>query len=34
MSITLKEVEHTYSPETPFAYHALKGVNLGIKQAV
>lgn len=32
MSITFKEVEHTYSPETPFAYHALKGVNLDIKQ--
>ena len=28
MSITFKEVEHTYSEDTPFAYHALKGVNL------
>lgn len=32
MSITFKEVEHTYSEDTPFAYHALKGVNLDIKQ--
>ena len=32
MSITFKEVEHTYSADTPFAYHALKGVNLDIKQ--
>ena len=31
MSITFKEVEHTYSENTPFAYHALKGVNLNIK---
>ena len=30
MSITLKEVEHIYSENTPFAYHALKGVNLKI----
>lgn len=28
MSITFKEVEHIYSENTPFAYHALKGVNL------
>ena len=32
MSITFKKVEHTYSADTPFAYHALKGVNLDIKQ--
>lgn len=32
MSITFKEVEHTYSEDTPFAYHALKGVNLNIKK--
>lgn len=32
MSITFKEVEHTYSADTPFAYHALKGVNLNIKK--
>lgn len=31
MSITFKEVEHIYSENTPFAYHALKGVNLDIK---
>ena len=30
MSITFKEVEHIYSENTPFAYHALKGVNLKI----
>ena len=30
MSITFKEVEHIYSEYTPFAYHALKGVNLKI----
>lgn len=30
MSITFKEVEHNYSENTPFAYHALKGVNLKI----
>lgn len=28
MSITFKQVEHTYSPDTPFSYHALKGVDL------
>ena len=32
MSITFKEVEHTYSPNTPFAYYALKGIDLDIKQ--
>ena len=32
MSVTFKEVEHTYSVDTPFAYHALKGVNLDIKK--
>lgn len=32
MSITFKEVEHTYSPNTPFAYYALKGIDLNIKQ--
>lgn len=32
MSITFKQVEHTYSPDTPFAYHALKGVDLEIKK--
>mgnify|MGYP003318515279 CR=1 FL=1 len=31
MSITFKEVEHTYSPNTPFAYYALKGIDLNIK---
>ena len=31
MSVTFKEVEHIYSPNTPFSYHALKGVNLDIK---
>ena len=30
MSITFKEVEHIYSENTPFAYHALKRVNLKI----
>ncbi|MCC2697342.1 energy-coupling factor transporter ATPase [Thomasclavelia ramosa] len=30
MSIIFKEVEHIYSENTPFAYHALKGVNLKI----
>ncbi len=32
MSITFKEVEHTYSKNTPFAYHALKGINLNVKK--
>jgi len=31
MSITFKEVEHIYSENTPFAYHALKGVHLNIR---
>lgn len=31
MSITFTEVEHIYSKNTPFAYHALKGVSLDIK---
>ncbi|MCD8028927.1 MAG: energy-coupling factor transporter ATPase [Erysipelotrichaceae bacterium] len=31
MSITFKQVEHTYSQDTPFSYHALKGVNLSIE---
>lgn len=31
MSITFKEVEHTYSENTPFSYHALKGLDLNIK---
>lgn len=31
MSITFTEVEHIYSKNTPFAYHALKGVDLNIK---
>ena len=30
MAITFKEVEYTYSPDTPFSYHALKGINLNI----
>ncbi|MGM9952676.1 MAG: energy-coupling factor transporter ATPase [Intestinibaculum porci] len=30
MSITFKDVEYIYSKDTPFAYHALKGVNLDI----
>lgn len=30
MSVTFKQVEHIYSENTPFAYHALKGVNLDI----
>ena len=30
MSITFDKVEHTYSSDTPFAYHALKGVDLVI----
>lgn len=32
MSVTFKEVEHTYSPNTPFAYYALKGIDLNIKE--
>ena len=31
MSIEFKEVEHIYSENSPFAYHALKGVNLNIE---
>ena len=31
MPITFKEIEHIYSENTPFSYHALKGVNLNIK---
>ncbi len=31
MSITFKDVEYIYSPNTPFAYHALKGINLNIR---
>lgn len=31
MPITFKQVEHIYGDKTPFAYHALKGVNLNIK---
>lgn len=30
MAITFKNVEYIYSKDTPFAYHALKGVNLDI----
>lgn len=30
MSITFEKVEHIYSPDTPFAYHALKGIDLMI----
>lgn len=30
MSITFKNVAHTYGQDTPFEYHALKGVNLKI----
>lgn len=30
MSITFTKVEHIYSKDTPFAYHALKGINLSI----
>lgn len=32
MAITFKEVEHVYSENTPFSYHALKGINLDIKE--
>lgn len=32
MSITFKEVDHIYSENTPFAYHAIKGINLTIPQ--
>ena len=30
MAITFKEVEHKYNENTPFEFHALKGVNLDI----
>lgn len=30
MSITFKEVEHVYNENTPFSYHALRGVHLDI----
>lgn len=30
MSITFEKVEHIYSPDTVFAYHALKGIDLKI----
>lgn len=32
MSITFQKVEHIYAPETPFSYHALKGIDLTIPQ--
>lgn len=32
MSITFEKVEHTYSENSPFAYHALKGIDLQIKK--
>lgn len=32
MSIEIKGLEHTYSPGTPFAHHALKGVDLTIPE--
>lgn len=32
MPITFREVEHTYQPDSPFAYAALKGINLDIKE--
>ena len=32
MSITFKQLEHTYSPNTPFSFAALKGVNLSIEK--
>lgn len=31
MSIQFKEVEHIYSQDTPFSYHALKGIDLDIQ---
>lgn len=31
MPIKFKEVEHIYSENTPFSYHALKGVDLNIR---
>ena len=32
MSIIFEKVEHSYSKNTPFEYHALKGVDLTIKE--
>lgn len=32
MSITFKGVEHTYNPNSPFSYAALKGIDLTIPQ--
>ncbi|MBO6047772.1 MAG: energy-coupling factor transporter ATPase [Erysipelotrichaceae bacterium] len=32
MSITFKNVDFIYSPDTPFSYHALKGVDLDIPE--
>lgn len=32
MPITFKEVEHTYNPDSPFSYVALKGINLSIPE--
>ncbi|MFZ5754002.1 MAG: energy-coupling factor transporter ATPase [Bacillota bacterium] len=32
MSITLHEVYHTYQPNTPFEYHALRNISLEIKE--
>ena len=31
MSIAFRQVEHTYNPGTPFAYAALKGIDLEIE---
>ena len=32
MSITFEKLEHIYNKDTPFSYHALKGVDLRIKR--
>lgn len=32
MSITFKQVEHTYNPDSPFSYAALKGIDLQITE--
>lgn len=32
MSITFKQVKHTYNPDSPFSYAALKGIDLDISQ--
>lgn len=32
MSITFKQVEHTYHPDSPFSYAALKGIDLDISE--